>query len=195
MSFEGRMGAPAPAAPGPKKTESVPQSPDHSRGYPPKLIPPMPAPRLEMQAHALGEEFEIAQAEKVLSGMITPQELAQKYGPKAMEAVMMRIQKKSQEEVEAEALAHAPQPIFPQAPNPLCAIIPRVLEQYNKKNKTEADELELSQLLEDLKKDERFTKILDQYDPLIELYPDRTEIYEMKAMKDFVELNARLSSE
>ncbi len=195
MSFEGRMGAPAPAAPGPKKTESVPQSPDHSRGYPPKLIPPMPAPRLEMQAHGVGEEFEIAQAEKVLSGMITPQELAQKYGPKAMEAIMMRVQKKSQEEVEAETQAQMPpQSAIPKAPNPYCAVIPGVLERYSKNGKTFEAEQEFLDLLEDLKKDPQFLKILKQYDPLMEEFPDYTETYEMKAMKDFVELNARLSS-
>lgn len=149
----------------------------------------------EKIAHSSGEEFEKTQAVKLLNGYTTPQELVQKFGPKVMDIIMKRAQKMDTDEVELSTeVSHTPpQTIYPKIPHPLYGIIPRVLEHYKQDNRTEDDEQEYLDLLNDLKKNNQFRNILEQYQELIALYPDRTEVYEMKAMNDFVELNDRIA--
>jgi len=91
-----------------------------------------------------------------------------------------------------EASAPA-QTIYPKIPYPQYGIIPDVIKNYKKENKTEEDEQEFLDLLEKLSKDDQFKQILAQYDASMRAFPDRTEEYEMKAMNDFVELNSRIA--
>ena len=193
--------APMPA---PRKTESVGHDVDiQKKGGPaPESVLARPHENEEIyfddgfeenaEAHGAGPDFEEAQAEKVLSGLVTPEELAVKFGPAVMDAVMKRAQVIS--EVNAFSEKAVPEKtIYPKIPHPLHGIIPRVLEHYNHPDRTEDDEQEFLDLLGELRKDGDFKKLLEQYAPLIALNPDRTEEYEMKAMKDFVELNKKLA--
>jgi hypothetical protein len=132
------------------------------------------------------------EAKKVLTGFTNPEALVRKYGPKVTDMIMMRIQK-GQVPMPAETeMASSSSP--DKAPNPLHVFIPAVLEHYHNPDRSEEDEAEFLGLIKELKKDRRFQSILKQYDTLIELYPDRTEAYEEKAMKDFYELMERLSA-
>lgn len=174
MSLEGRMGI---VAPQPKPHHEVSSS--------------TPLLFKKEHTHIPGKEFQEKNARKLLDGLTTPEELAVQFGPQAMDEIM-----KAAERISAyESFADAGMPVTtpePKAPHPLVAIIPSVLDHYTDAGRSEEDEQEYIDLLESLKHDTAFQKILSQYESLIRLYPDRTEEYEMKAMKDFVELNAKL---
>lgn len=178
MSLEGRMMMPAPVST--KKDEKVFAS----------------APSVSEQvSRAPNDAFTEHQANKLLEGLTNPEELAIKFGPTVMDQIMKRAQ--SIGEYKTYGLADTftpPEVLVVKTPHSLSYMIPRVLEHYTSSSRNEDDEQEYIDLLSDLKKDKQFTDLLSQYKKLIELYPDRTEEYEMKAMKDFVELNARLNA-
>jgi hypothetical protein len=202
------MGGPT-TAPAPQTPSAPKEAPGGGRIEAP-LPPPLPGPihqhSLDSFAashtpfdqnegpHSPNEEFEEYQAQKLLSGLSTFEELALKFGPKVTDAIMMRAQKKTPEEVAraTQAADVPPASPVPRAPNAQYKFIPAVLDHYKGK-KSEEDEREYLGLLKKLKEDERFVKILDDYKPLMEIYPDWVEWYEQKAMRDFYELNERLA--
>ncbi len=181
MSLEGRMSMPTPQSEQPKPSAAF----EHAKLF-----------NGAAQEHSPGKEFEEVQARKLLEGLTTPEELAVKFGPKVMDEVMKTTERISAYE-SFSGNEYKPELVVPQeptpAPHPLVAVIPSVIEHYMNPDRTEDDEQEYLDLLNELKKNDReFANILSQYSDLIKLYPDRTEEYEMKAMKDFVEYNARL---
>jgi hypothetical protein len=132
---------------------------------------------------ALSEEVKKVYALKLLRGLVTLPELVKRFGPEMGEAIMKRSYRFDPDHI-PEAHPHQTTKI----PHPLLKRIPQVLEAYWSKSRTDEDEQAYLDILEQLKKDRRFLDILEQYQPLIVEYPERTEQYESNAMKIFIEM-------
>jgi hypothetical protein len=160
----------------------------------PKPAPlPKPAPRPEPvgkpKPSSLLTNTKEENAMLFHEGMVAPEKLFQILGPAKAEEVMQLSSK-----IEEEYIPQTPK--VREIPHPLLGDIVTALKNYWRPDKTEEDEDKLYEIANNLiNSDSRFRELMLQYEPLIAIDADGTEKYLSKALKDFIELNPKITEE
>lgn len=154
---------------------------------------PEPAPKPVFYPHQpekVSKEVIEKEALALFSGTKTLMELTYKYGSTVLDEIIKRnnqLNTEGEYNIEQDKKSNLEIPDIHE--------IQKTLSEFKKIPHEDEAEEKFIQLLNQLKKDFTFMQIYEPYKLLIKENPDMTDVYEAKAIQDFIEINGELIKE